>query len=166
MGMGGARRSSSRIGMKSTIVLALSFSTLFAASYAQGEENEDMGRGRKRTADVVRNIMSVIRLFADFLVPEPDMRENLHEHLDTATICVRKAEGLQLHYIRQFIAGIPSALDCVNMVFSAKSQKQRRKAANCFFRRLILFQKETRLPMEQIRKVAAAIDCLKARFLT
>ncbi|XP_065311307.1 uncharacterized protein [Dermacentor albipictus] len=166
MGMGGARRSSSRIGMKFTIVLALSFSTLFAASYAQGEENEDMGRGRKRTADVVRNIMSVIRILTDFLVPEPDMRENLHEHLETATICVRKAEGLQLHFIRQFIAGIPRALDCVDMVFSAKSQKQRVKAANCFVRRLILFQKETRLPMDQVRKVVAAIDCLKASFLT
>ncbi|XP_075526423.1 uncharacterized protein LOC142558148 [Dermacentor variabilis] len=166
MGMGGPRCSSGRIGMKFTFVLALSFSTLFAASYAQGDDNDDMGRGRKRAPDVVRNIMSVIRTLADLLVPEPDMRENLHEHLETATTCVRKAEGLQLHFIRQFIAGIPRALDCVDMVFSARNKKQRHKAANCFVRKIIHFQKETRLPMDQVRKVVDAIECLKARFLT
>ncbi|XP_049513147.1 uncharacterized protein LOC125940722 [Dermacentor silvarum] len=165
MGTGGPRCNSGGIGMKFTFVLALSCGTLLAASYAQEEENDEMGKARRRRVDVVGNIMAVIRKLADLVVPEQDARETLHEHLETVTTCLRKADGLQLNYIRQFIAGIPRALDCVGMVFSARNKRQQNKASKCFIRRLIQFQKQNRIPMDQIKKVGDSITCLKENFL-
>ncbi|KAH7975485.1 hypothetical protein HPB52_002116 [Rhipicephalus sanguineus] len=144
--------------MKCAFVLALSCGTLLAASYAQDEgSDEPSGRARRGSPDVVANIMAVIRKLADLVVPEPDARDNLHQALDSVTTCLREAEGLELDYIREFIAGVPKALDCVGMVFTARNKRQQKKAAQCFVKKILTFQKVHNVPMDQVQKVANSI---------
>ncbi|KAL1469609.1 hypothetical protein MTO96_024904 [Rhipicephalus appendiculatus] len=152
--------------MRFAFVLALTCGTLLASSYAQDEgSDEPSGRARRRGPDVVANIVAVIRMVADLVVPEAEAQDTLHQALDSVGSCLRLSEGLELDFIRKFIAGIPKALDCVDMVFSARGKRQQKKAASCFVKKILLFQKKNNVPMDQLLKVAETISCLKETFL-
>lgn len=140
--------------MKSTFVLALSFATV--ASYAQGEE-DPMGRGALPPPDVAHNIVAVAEMLARFFVPEEEAVHNLHGHLKAVETCLRRGDGLKLDLINKFIAGIPKALDCVDMVFNGRNKWHQEQASKCFVKKYVGFTKKYRVSAGQEEKIKNTI---------
>ncbi|KAH6923140.1 hypothetical protein HPB50_023474 [Hyalomma asiaticum] len=60
-----------------------------------------MGRTSKDAQIIVSNIVNVIRQLAELVIPETEARQTLREALRMVTTCLRKADGLELVFIRE-----------------------------------------------------------------
>ncbi|XP_077496215.1 uncharacterized protein LOC144107100 [Amblyomma americanum] len=152
--------------MKPTFVIALGCVTFVALTRAQDdEETGDLEGAAKRNPDVVGNIIYVMGKLGEMVVPEPNARRTMRDYLRRADKCFRRADGLEIKYMNKFVQGIPKAMDCQRMTFSAKNRKQQQKAVQCYVKKLVQFQKSNKMPMDQVKKLGDMVACLKESFL-